>query len=128
MKTLYCYHVPPIDFWVGALSIDAFMAASLRGPDLDLVEVSGLGIDIALLRWHAERSFPRIGWEGDITSGPYIFAMPNLPGLSLGYMLKQSNNGSCFIASLCPLDWLEEDAIHVLAVEYSDDEWEEAAL
>jgi hypothetical protein len=52
----------------------------------------------------------KIGWEGDIGSGPFIAGLPTHETASDGqYVIawKQSNNGDTFVASPYRLPWLE---------------------
>ncbi len=41
--------------------------------------------------------------KGDTREGPFYFAVPSDTEMALGYVLKQDNNGNCFIASPVPL-------------------------
>lgn len=52
-------------------------------------------------------------FEGDFMNGPGVFLLP-FPNDSLfrfeyGFAWKQRNNGSTFIVSPVPLDWLEDE-------------------
>jgi hypothetical protein len=118
-QLLYCYHIPPIDFWVGALAPAEFLAAAARSVEHEWVvgEISELCAQIAILEHTARDAFARIGWEGDITSGPYLFAIPSDCSMLIGYALKQSNNGSCFVAAPCELPHLATFGGETLVVE-----------
>lgn len=47
----------------------------------------------------AEAAFTKIGWEGDFTGGAFYFSLPTDNQMAFGYIVKQSNNGNCFVAS-----------------------------
>lgn len=53
------------------------------------------------------------GWEGDVRGDDlYVFALPGHSGSTLiGYVWKQDNNGSTFVASPVRLQWLDEFAV-----------------
>ena len=94
---LYCYHIAPIDFWCGALTRDELEASiedSYESGSRDHVKKS-----VGLLIAKSEQAFRKIGWEGDVRDGPYFFAVPSDTQMDLGYVLKQDNNGNCFVAS-----------------------------
>lgn len=99
---LYCYHVAPIDFWFGAVG-SSLLDSMIDGEYGDARERKQVRAGIVALRSKAEKAFLGIGWEGDVREGPYFFSVPGDNQMLLGYMLKQDNNGSCFIASPIPL-------------------------
>lgn len=49
-------------------------------------------------------------WEGDVRGDDlYVFALPGHSGSTMiGYLWKQDNNGSTFVASPVRLQWLDE--------------------
>jgi len=101
---LYCYRLSsPIDFWFGALTEKQL----LETIDFDLE--CGLDITRQLVELvvKAQRGFKRLRWEGDISS-EHFFALPNDGSgwMDLGYVIKQENNGDCFVASPRLLPWL----------------------
>ena len=65
---------------------------------------------MARLKATAETAFKSILWEGDVREGPYYFAMPGESELDIGYIVKQDNNGSCFVASPIELPHLDSIA------------------
>lgn len=93
MNKLYCYHVAPIDYWAGALTEAQIMAAIEEYNEPDKHE------KIKELKRRASEAFLTIGWEGDQTGGAFYFGVPSNRDMRLGYIVKQSNNGACFIAS-----------------------------
>ena len=62
---------------------------------------------VAELKSKAEAAFKTIEWDGDVREGPYYFALPSDTDLSIGYIIKQENNGACFVASPEPLPNLD---------------------
>ncbi len=107
MATLHFYHVAPIDFWAGAMTRESLlMEAAVRDASMEL-DVLDEHLD-SLLEV-AQIAFRKIDWEGDIMDGPFYFAVPNPDELAFafGLVLKQSNNGSTFIASPVPLPHIE---------------------
>lgn len=98
---LYCYHVAPIDFWCGALTEEQLQASidkCYQPRDGERTRH-----EVGKLKARAEAAFRTIGWEGDTREGPFYFAVPSDTEMALGYVLKQDNNGNCFIASPVPL-------------------------
>ena len=106
---LFCYHLPPIDFWAGALTAQA-MLASVQDWEAHAEPLAGFAARLAALEKDARDGFKQVGWEGDTSAGPYFFCLPD-ENLEFGCMLKQSNNGSTFVASPRPLPWLESLAM-----------------
>lgn len=96
---LYCYHIAPIDYWYGALTEDELLSTVHRSGAPGFEHTAEMRTHIASLVKKAEEAFTSIGWEGDIRDGPFFFAIPGDASMRLGYMLKQDNNGNCFIAS-----------------------------
>ncbi|MDM1022090.1 hypothetical protein QSV37_17600 [Acinetobacter sp. VNK23] len=61
-------------------------------------------------RWHyAKKLADKIGWEGDLIRGPYVFFLPDPQGMNIeyGFMFKQYNNGRTFIISPFELDYMD---------------------
>lgn len=58
-------------------------------------------------------------WDGDCAFGPRTFVVPVPPddelGCGLGYVWKQHDNGTTFIASPRPLPWLKDPRTLVLS-------------
>lgn len=102
---LHCYHISPIDFWAGALSVKSIVSA-LDDYECAPDHLASVLRHLAALEKLAQRGFAKIGWEGDTTVGPSYFALPGEAEFEFGYVLKQSNNGSTFVASPYPLPWL----------------------
>lgn len=96
---LYCYHIAPIDFWYGAMNGEELMLSIYRNGEVGFRGKDAVIKGVQQLIHDAEKAFRTIGWEGDVRQGPYFFAVPSDTEMQLGYMLKQDNNGSCFIAS-----------------------------
>lgn len=59
-----------------------------------------------------------MGWEGDITEGPYVFMLPMNDGggtMTAGFIWKQSNNGTTFVVSPFEMPWLRDAPLYVAA-------------
>lgn len=104
---LYCYSLSPIDFWLGALSGKQLLEAMAGDQYSDWNSVSSYCNELGELQSKAEAAFKQIGWEGDTREGPYYFAVPGDNKMEIGYIVKQDNNGDCFVASPVPLPHLE---------------------
>jgi len=103
---IYCYHIPPIDFWFGALA-DKQLLDSAWDNYQDWGTIAQVCKHVAELKAKAEAAFKTIEWDGDVREGPYYFALPSDTDLSIGYIIKQENNGACFVASPEPLPNLD---------------------
>ena len=103
---IYCYHIPPIDFWFGALT-DKQLLDSAWDNYQDWGTIAQVCKHVAELKAKAEAAFKTIEWDGDVREGPYYFALPSDTDLSIGYIIKQENNGACFVASPEPLPNLD---------------------
>lgn len=94
----------PVDWFRGAVHLDDLLE-QCREDREEFRNVSKLlmGAVAAVLKECCE-------WEGSITAGPYVFALPvhDSSSLHLGFVWKQNNNGTTFIASPLPLWWLDE--------------------
>lgn len=109
-QLLYCYHTPPIDFWYGALNHEQlFDVIAHHSPSMRwLVDMLD---EIEAVASAAQSGFKQVGWEGDISEGPFFFFVPSELEMKCGYVLKQSNNGSTFVASPHPMPWLAEHSM-----------------
>ena len=103
---LYCYEIPPIDYWFGALT-DRQLLDSAWDNYQNLEHIAAVCKEVADLKGQAEAAFKTIGWEGDVREVPYYFALPGDTDLSIGYIVKQEDNGNCFVASPEPLPFLD---------------------
>lgn len=104
---LYCYHIPPIDYWFGALTGKQLFDSAWDVCGEDWGSIAAVCEQAADLKGQAEAAFKRIDWEGDVREGPYYFALPGDTEMSIGYIVKQENNGNCFVASPKPLPFLD---------------------
>ena len=105
---LYCYHVAPIDHWTGALTAEQLLSTFVKDFDGDWHAVSAFCSEMAQLEDRAQENFKKIGWEGDLRDGPYYFSVPGDSQMAIGYVIKQDNNGSTFVASPVPLPSLDD--------------------
>lgn len=106
---LYCYHTPPIDFWFGALTQKQLLDSMLTDTR-DWEVIARDCNKVGALEKKAREAFATIGWEGDVREGPFYFAILRDSDMALGYIVKQENNGNCFIASPEALPYLDQDA------------------
>lgn len=104
---MFVYIINPIDFFEGwQKPHDAFAVR-------DCWEVGvKFDADDWALAWSEARSAARdLGWEGDISDGPYVTAVPQSSDrlgrfcFIIGW--KQKNARTTFVASPYPLPWLE---------------------
>ena len=93
----------PVDYFDGCVGLRDF----LKDAPAEL-ELSSLVAEMAdLLRCGC--------WEGDVTEeGIFAFALP--PGdmgceMQHGFIWKQKNNGTTFVLSPHPLQWIEQDLL-----------------
>jgi hypothetical protein len=110
---LYCYNIPPIDFWFGAITGKQLLETLWDRCWHDWDAFAAACKQVGELKTQAEVAFKTIGWEGDVREGPFYFALPGDNNLLIGYIVKQDNNGDCFIASPVPLPHLEGLALEV---------------
>ena len=117
---VYVYETNPIDFWAGWQLVHEICKipphiSDLLNPDANLDDDCGFhspdyisAIDVAAFFTAAKWTARKIGWEGDISWGPYISMLPQNESDCL-FMLawKQANNGTTFIASPFELPWLK---------------------
>lgn len=119
---LFCYRIPPIDFWSGAMTgrqliESAWDTHAPLGHAEAWASTASFCQMVEVLAEKAEKGFASIGWEGDVREGPFYFALPSDGSLLIGYMIKQDNNGSCFVASPRRLEFLDAIADRPVAVE-----------
>ena len=96
---MHYYHSAPIDHWFGALDMRQLLAALQHHFTPGISEAADR---LKALNAMVEESGPhwkKLGWEGDVQDGPFFFAVPGDGGMRFGCIIKQSNNGNCFIAS-----------------------------
>jgi hypothetical protein len=114
---LYCYGIHPIDFWFGALTGEQLIDTAWESNPDDWESISRICKEVSVLKAEAENAFKTIGWDGEVREGPYYFAVPGDTELLIGYIIKQDNNGYCYVASPCPLSTLEGPAFETLETE-----------
>lgn len=100
------YAVMPIDFWSGWQRPEELFRG---GPDL--TDDCHPAADWPPLWEEAKKLATRAGWEGDVSQGPFVTVVPEVPGTystpPVIIAWKQKNNGTSFVASPFPLPWLE---------------------
>jgi hypothetical protein len=101
--SLFVYKIMPIDDWTGWRTLtEAAPETQSEGPSCGPSFRSLLarlleGCEIA----HREHN-----WEGDIKDGPYWIPLPAEGHDKFLIAWKQSNDGTCFVASPFALHWL----------------------
>ena len=108
---MFYYETSPIDYFAGMVTFDEFCAqirkeqkSSLNGYVEHYIDDMKKSLEMTKKYFYGSSC-----WEGDIMEGPYVFTLPD-PDFSSskeGFVWKQRNNGSSFIASPCPIQWLE---------------------
>lgn len=104
---LFCYHISPIDFWPGAMTREVLLKTLTDHEYSGWGDLADACRDLDTLQSKAEEAFTKLKWEGDASVGPYYFAVPVDTTMVIGFIVKQGNNGSTFIASPCELPHLE---------------------
>lgn len=104
---MHYYETSPIDSFFGMLTLDEFFCQVQKEiPDeLEFIKDSTLNALKETEEFFRYNSM----WEGDVRSGPFVFAIPDPDNASYreAFVWKQRNNGTSFIASPCPIPWLE---------------------
>ena len=108
----------PVDYFSACVPLKEYIERALKECAW---ESAILGDHVDVLKWAVDDLFPELAyamsgfpyWEGDIADGIYVFAIPTCeyPEMMRGYIWKQSNNGSTFVASPVELPWLKEDEV-----------------
>jgi hypothetical protein len=114
LQKMFCYSTGPIDEWVGVRSQSSLERELGEGTEEALV----LRSQLDRLQGACLAAFRELGWEGDFSEGPGFFQLPDPECCCFrwGFVVKQDNNGRCFIASPFPLAYLEEETrsqVHV---------------
>lgn len=108
---MFYYETPPIDYFAGMVTFDEF-CAQIRRERHGTYDEADTQIEHAINSLEVTKKFFTCdsSWEGDIAAGPFVFTIPD-PDFSSyreGFVWKQDNNGTSFIASPSPLPWLKE--------------------
>ena len=101
------YQMPPIDSFLGCMTMDEAAKSVKRTGVRKPVEYIH---DFILSNCELLKNKEKVKdscWEGDI-SQLWFFAIPTEQETRLGMLIKQSNNGTTFVISPTPLDWLQE--------------------
>lgn len=108
-KPMFVYMVPPIDYWNGWTEEKEFLRSFVQEHEYELDWLAYRVKAYSAFRKAALELAKRMGWEGDICSGPYVAAVPT-GDCESDFMIawKQSSNGDTFIVSPLWLPWLEE--------------------
>ena len=107
---MFYYETPPIDYFAGMVTLDEFRTQVYKELPHTFDEPEEVINDITASLEISKKFFDSHScWEGDIKAGPFIFTIPDPDAVSYkeGFVWKQQNNGSSFIASPCRLPWLE---------------------
>jgi hypothetical protein len=96
-KLINLWSCPPIDWWSGMIDLSKHAARDFVAAPSDALEFEG---EVHALLAGAKKLALSRGWEGDISQGPFLSALPTGDGhVDLIVAWKQSNNGTCFVAS-----------------------------
>lgn len=76
-------------------------------PYEEEMENSVKDLTFFLSRWEeAKRAAAEKGWEGDFSEQPHVFWLPWDDTFVPAFIFKQKNNGTTFVASPIPLDYM----------------------
>jgi hypothetical protein len=114
---LYCYGIHPIDFWFGAQTGKQLVDSAWQSNPDDWASISRICLELSSLKNEADAAFKTMGCDDEIRDGPYYFAIPGDTELLIGYIVKQDNNGYCYVASPCPLSTLDGPAFETFETE-----------
>lgn len=110
----HIYVVPPIDTrWehlktVGTTAADMAYAEAQARAVGERVEQDPSYDDFMSAWEQAQGSARDKGWEGDFRNPPVVFWLPVGDSFQPGFVLKQDNNGTTFVASPVPLPHLKD--------------------
>jgi len=109
---MYGYTLPPIDFFDGCIDFDDYLKSILNdGCDeifdgsLEKYKKIEFVID-QLVSGMASFKY----WEGDLRENIKVFTIPCENQTEIGFICKQSNNGSTFVLSPIELLHLDGDS------------------
>lgn len=101
------YQMPPIDSFFGCMTMDeAAKSVKRMGVRKPVEYIHNFILSNCRLLGNEEK-VKDSRWEGDI-SELWFFAIPTEHETKLGMIIKQSNNGTTFVISPTPLDWLQD--------------------
>ena len=107
---MYGYTLSPIDYFDGCLKLDEFIEDIVKSEDDE-------GFDNGIEKYKKADSIISCFidsmcefkyWEGDIVIPVKIFTIPCEVQTEVGFICKQSNNGTTFVISPVELPHLEE--------------------
>lgn len=120
MREIHCYCIAPLDIWVGVFS-EKQLEQNLRGQNQDFYSIDDVEADRRLtaleeFKHLAKKGFAEMEWDGDIGNEGYFF-LPGPTETEIGYIIKQYDNGTTYVASPERLKYLEEDSFAECVVE-----------
>ena len=99
----YIYTLPPIDCFVGWTAFDVFVEQAEAHYWTEAAALSLLRTASLLVQRHTDWEMDR-----DVTAW-HVAALPlDEPESALAFAIKQSNNGTTFVASQLELPWLSK--------------------
>jgi hypothetical protein len=131
---LHAYHCGPIDFgWELLPTVDQ-MAEKIAGVEAvakwkgNATYLEPLPVTEFIKAFEAAKTLARdVGWDGGFSEGPCVFWLPSpchcingSNSFQCGFVWKQDDNGSAFIVSPIPLDWLKDEESGVLRYKCAD--------
>lgn len=99
----------PIDLgWEDLVTLDEYVERLKNEDDRTGYPFRAFSADIVLNDFErAKEAARKIGWEGDFREKPRVFFVPTETEMSYGFVWKQDNNGTTFIASPIPMPHLD---------------------
>ena len=113
----HVYQIPPIDIFLGMQTAKEYITelvefeikAKSQGLEYDTFD--GLNLNDFLDKLSSAAGLAaRAGWEGELRHGVFVFFLPADGMCSVGFVFKQDNNGTTFVVTEVPLDYLGVEA------------------
>lgn len=109
-NTMFIYQTSPEDQFTGMMSV----AQAIQGLSHDLHAADTLLADLMACA-HYISKHPDSRWEGDLQD-VFVFSLPGCSAIDtmVGFIWRQSSNGTTFVCSPVRLSWLAGDELLVL--------------
>lgn len=108
LLSFYIYNIEPIDFFAALLTFPQLEEKIRRENDEEDAKywiAQAQDLLLTAIEYSSD-----VGWEHTYRHEPYFGALPYSETPALYVVIKQENNGQCFVTSPLRLPWLEEEA------------------